>query len=73
MAMMYMSASQSDLMGTYCDSARQILEENIRKAPDEYGLRMGMGLALACLGDYEGAIEQGKMAKELMSVSSCHW
>ncbi|NIX58197.1 MAG: tetratricopeptide repeat protein, partial [candidate division Zixibacteria bacterium] len=73
MAMTYMSASKSDLMEAYCDSARQVLEENIKIAPDEYGLRMGMGLAQACLGNYDRAIEEGKLAKELMSVSSCHW
>ena len=73
MAMTYMSANQSSLMAAYCDSASRILEDKIKQAPDEYGLRMGMGLAQACLGNYERAIEEGKLAKELMSVSSCHW
>jgi serine/threonine protein kinase/tetratricopeptide (TPR) repeat protein len=57
----------------HCDSARSVLQEQLKYAPHEWGLHMGMGYALACLGEYDQAIEEGKKAKELMSVDGCHW
>jgi TolB-like protein/Tfp pilus assembly protein PilF len=69
----YLASEQADLAIPYCDSAKSIVEKRLREVPDEYGLHMGMGLSLACLGDYEEAIKHGQKAKELMSIDDCHW
>jgi serine/threonine protein kinase/tetratricopeptide (TPR) repeat protein len=69
----YWSAGQTGPMMAHCDSAKSVLQEQLKFAPNEYGLHMGMGYALACLGEFDQAIEEGKKAKELMSVDGCHW
>lgn len=72
-AMTYMSAKQEAFMQDYCDSIRLILEDKVQEVPDEYGFHEGLGLAYACLGDYDAAIQEGETAMELMSVDDCHW
>jgi TolB-like protein/cytochrome c-type biogenesis protein CcmH/NrfG len=72
-AMTYMNAKQEAFMSAYCDSIRLILEEKVKQVPDEYGFHEGLGLAYACLGDYDAAIQEGETAMELMSVDDCHW
>jgi serine/threonine protein kinase/Flp pilus assembly protein TadD len=69
----YWSAGQTGIMMAHCDSAKSVLQEHLKYAPNDYGLHMGMGFALACLGEYDQAIEEGEKAKELMSVDGCHW
>ncbi|MCP4568937.1 MAG: protein kinase [FCB group bacterium] len=69
----YWSAGQPGLKLAHCDSAKSVLQQQLKYAPDEYGLHMGLGYALACLGEYDQAIEEGEKAKELMSVDGCHW
>jgi len=69
----YLSTGQTGIMMAHCDSAKSFLQEQLKYAPKEWGLHMAMGYALACLGEYDQAIEEGKRAKELMSIDGCHW
>ncbi|MEE9443102.1 MAG: protein kinase [candidate division Zixibacteria bacterium] len=69
----YSSVGQTGIMMAHCDSAKSLLQEQLKYASNEYGLHIAMAYALACLGEYEQAIEEGKKAKELMSVDGCHW
>jgi serine/threonine protein kinase/lipoprotein NlpI len=69
----YRAAGQTELMIEYCDSTRIAIEATLPYVTDEHGIYEGLGLAYACLGEAEKAIEAGLKAKEIMSVDDCHW
>lgn len=51
------------------DSARVVLERQVRRLPDDYGFHARLGLAYARLGRAEEAIGEGKKAIELLPPS----
>jgi len=48
------------------DSARVILETNLRTLPDDYGYHGDLGIVYARLGKVDAAIREGKRAVELL-------
>ena len=58
---------------THYLAAKDDLQKQIKSAPDEFDFHSALGLTLAYLGDYDAAIEEGKIAGKLMSVETCHW
>ncbi|MFI5235147.1 MAG: protein kinase [Gemmatimonadales bacterium] len=48
------------------DSARVVLQADLRRLPDDYGFHARLGLALARLGEGDAAIREGKRAVELL-------
>jgi TolB-like protein/Tfp pilus assembly protein PilF len=53
----------------YADSARVVLEEQLRRTPDDAQLHAMRGLALAYLGRASEAVAEGRRAVELAPVS----
>ena len=48
------------------DSARVLLQADLRRLPDDYGFHARLGLVLARLGSADAAIREGKRAVELL-------
>jgi len=72
-AQAYRTAGQTELMIEYCDSTRIALEAILSYVTNEHGVYEVLGMAYACLGEADRAIEAGLKAKEMMSVDDCHW
>jgi len=51
------------------EAARIILEEEVRKRPDDHRVRSSLGIVFAGLGRKEEAIREGKLGVELFPVS----
>jgi serine/threonine-protein kinase len=49
------------------DSARVILETELRRLPDDYGYHRDLGIVLARLGKFDAAIREGKRAVDLLA------
>ncbi len=62
-------ADHPDVMTSYYDSARVILEARIGTQPDEARFHSELGIAYAGLGQRERAIREGELAVELLPVS----
>ena len=71
--MAYLTAGNTERAATYADSARQILIPMLETTPDNADLHAALGMSLACLGDYDDAVKEGRKARELLSVDDCHW
>ena len=61
--------NEPDLANNYFDSARIILEKQVKEQPDISDTLYRLGLAYAGLGRKEDAIRAGKRAVELYPVS----
>ena len=53
----------------YADSARQAYEQQLRATPQDAGLHMFLGLALAYLSEKTAAIREGKRGVTLLSIT----
>jgi TolB-like protein/Flp pilus assembly protein TadD len=53
----------------YADSARLALEERLRAAPGNAGAHLGLGIALAYLGQEADAVREGEHAASLMPLA----
>jgi Flp pilus assembly protein TadD len=51
------------------DSARILLEEEVKERPDDHRIRSSLGIVYAALGRKEDAIREGKLGVELFPVS----
>jgi TolB-like protein len=68
-----LTAGDTERAATYADSVRQVLIPMLEKTPDNADLHAAMGMSLACIGDYDDAVKEGRKARELLSVDDCHW
>ncbi|MBN2090028.1 hypothetical protein JW964_10450 [candidate division KSB1 bacterium] len=68
-ATLYYCSNQIDLMQTYADSGRVILEKELQRAPNSILILGFLGPMYAFLGRKEDAIRTGKKAVELIPVS----
>ena len=70
-ALMYIYRHRHDAVraAAYADSARQVLEEQLRANPSDAVRHAYLGIALAHLGRKDEAIREGRRAAELMPVS----
>jgi len=64
---------ESELAQSYYDTTRTQIEKLLDVTSDDFGTHKDLGLILALLGDYEGAVKEGEIARGLMSVEDCHW
>jgi len=55
------------------DSAKSLLEAEVKQWPDDPRFRSSLGIAYAALGRKEDAIREGKKAVELLPVASDHF
>lgn len=62
-------ADHPDLMASYYDSARVILEVRLGTQPDEARFHSELGIAYAGLGQREKAIREGELAVKLLPIS----
>ena len=72
----YANITMAYLTADYMERAatlRQVVVPMLEKTPDNADLRAALGMSLACLGDYDAAIKEGRKARELLSVDDCHW
>ncbi|MFQ5798380.1 MAG: protein kinase, partial [Bacteroidota bacterium] len=64
---------RTQLERAYYDSARTMLEREIRKHPEDARLHSALGIVYAGLGRTEDAIREGKRAVELLPISKEAW
>ena len=57
----------------YYDSARILLEERIKKSPNNFRLNSQLGFVCAKLGLRDRALEAGLKGVEIMPISLCHY
>ena len=57
----------------YYDSARILLEEKIKKSPNNFRLNSQLGFVCAKLGLRDRALEAGLKGVEIMPISLCHY
>ena len=62
-------ADHPDLMTSYYDSARVILEARLETQPDEARFHSELGIAYAGLGQREKAVREGELAIALLPIS----
>lgn len=62
-------ADHPDVMTSYYDSARVILETRLGTQPDEARFHSELGIAYAGLGQRDKAIREGELAVELLPIS----
>jgi eukaryotic-like serine/threonine-protein kinase len=68
-AEMYRAQRRSKLEATYLDSARAILESQVRALPDEGSFHAQVGIVYAYMGRTNDAIREGETAVRLLPVS----
>jgi serine/threonine-protein kinase len=61
------------LVHTYYESARSILESKIQERPEDERLHSALGIAYAGLGRKEDALREGKLGVELLPVTKEAW
>jgi len=67
--LIYRLMNKPVLANTSFDSARMILEKELKARPDDARLHSSLGMVYAGLGPKEEAIREGKMAVKLYPVS----
>jgi len=67
--LIYALMGNSERSRAYCDSARVILEKELKARPDDYRVHSSLGLVYAGLGRRDDAILEGKLATEIIPVS----
>ncbi|HET6271341.1 MAG TPA: protein kinase [Bacteroidota bacterium] len=72
-AIAYSNMGKPERARPYYQSATTVLDEEIRKRPDDARLYSALGLALAGLGRKEEAIRVGKRGVDLMPVTKEAW
>jgi len=70
--LIYKLMNEQDQARTSFDSARTILEKEVKEQPDDARMHSSLGIVYAALGRKEEAIQEGKMAVELCPVSKDH-
>ena len=55
------------------DSARVLMEKEVKERPDDHRIRSSLGIVYAGLGRKEDAIREGKLGVELFPVSKDAW
>jgi len=65
----YRMMDKAELAHAAYDSARALLEVNVKEMPDDYRYHSALGWAYAGLGRKDEAVREGKLAVELMPVS----
>jgi len=68
-AFIYDFQNKTELAKAAYDSARILLEEAVKEAPEDPRYHSSLGIAYAGLGKYEEAIREGKKAVELLPMS----
>jgi len=68
-AFAYKLAGEKEKSRRAYETARPLLEEEIKRCPDDPRYRSSLGIAYASLGRTREAIEQGRKAVELLSIS----
>jgi len=72
-AQLYALMDEEKFEHAYFDSARMLLEEQIKSSPKSFKLHSMLGLVCANLGLREQALEFGRKAVEIMPISLCHY
>ena len=72
-AQMYALIDEEKFQHAYFDSARMLLEEQIKNSPKVFKLHSLLGYVCANLGLREQAIEAGLKGVEIMPISLCHY
>lgn len=72
-AQLYALMDEEKFRHAYFDSARMLLEEQIKSNPKVFKLHSLLGFVCANLGLREQAIEAGRRAVEIMPISLCHY
>jgi serine/threonine protein kinase/tetratricopeptide (TPR) repeat protein len=72
LAQIYGYMNRPKLMKANYDSARTILEREIRTHPEDSRMHSSLGIAYAGLGRKDDAIREGKRGVELMPISNEH-
>jgi serine/threonine-protein kinase len=67
--LIYLLMNEPDHARASFDSARAILEREVKERPDDARVHSSLGIVYAALGRKEEAIQEGKMAVELYPVS----
>ncbi|MEE9609835.1 MAG: tetratricopeptide repeat protein, partial [Desulfatiglandales bacterium] len=67
--LVYLLMNEQDQARASFDSARTILEREVKERPDDARAPSSLGIVYAALGRNEEAIQEGKMAVELYPVS----
>ena len=62
-----------DLAKKYYESARVVIEDQLKEQPDDTRLFSALGLVLAGLGKKDEAIKEGKRATELLPITKEAW
>jgi tetratricopeptide (TPR) repeat protein len=65
----YQLMDKPELARASFDSARVLLETELKERPDDYRIRSALGIAYAGLGRKADAIREGKLGVELFPVS----
>jgi len=73
MATIYRLENKMDLAKDYYDSARVIIEENLKELPDDARLYSALGIVFAGLGKKDEAIKEGKRGTELLPITKEAW
>ncbi|MCH8288719.1 MAG: tetratricopeptide repeat protein [Candidatus Marinimicrobia bacterium] len=72
-AQLYALMDDEKFQYSYYDSARMLLEEQVKNSPKVFKLYSMLGFVCANLGLREQAIEAGLKAVEIMPISLCHY
>lgn len=72
-AQLYNLMEEEKYGDAYYDSARILLEEKIKKSPNNFRLNSLLGFVCAKLGLRDRAIEAGLKGTEIMPISLCHY
>jgi len=73
LAIIYGLKNNKSLEKAYYDSARIVIQSELEKLPDDARLHSALGIAFAGLGKKEEAINEGKLAVELLPVTKEAW
>jgi non-specific serine/threonine protein kinase len=65
--------NNKSLENAYYDSARVVIKSELEKLPDDARLHSALGIVFAGLGKKNKAIEEGKLAVELLPVTKEAW
>jgi predicted Zn-dependent protease len=68
-AQVYGLMGRHDVERAYYDSARRVLDKQVRERPNDPWFRSALGVAYAGLGRSQEAVREGRKAVELLPIS----